>query len=114
YLRSHDASDAYSFYLGDLGVSDLAGHARTISNRAFGLADSHPALAFDGSNVTWTAPACFGATLHSQSIDEPAVIGPRPHCPLRFRKRPRMLGKNAIRVPVRCSGFVPGSCGGSD
>jgi hypothetical protein len=113
YLRSHDASVAYFFYFGDLGVTDLAGHARTISNRAFGLAQSHPALAFDGSNVTWTAPACFGATLHSQSIDEPPVAGPRPHCRLRFQKRPRMLGKDGIRVPVRCSGFVPGNCGGS-
>jgi hypothetical protein len=113
YLRSHDASGGYSFYIGDLGVTDLAGHARTISNRALGLAASHPALAFDGSNLTWTAPACFGATLRRQSIDEPPVIGPRPHCPLRFQKRPRVLGKDAIRVPVRCSGFVPGNCGGS-
>ena len=112
YLRSHDVNSGSQFYFGDLGVTDLAGHARTIATRAIGV--SRPSLAFDGSNVTWTAPACFGASLHSQSVDEAPLIGPRPRCPLRFRKRPRMLGRNSIRVPVRCSGFVLPSCGGSD
>jgi hypothetical protein len=114
YLRAHDANSGSGYYFGDLGVTDLAGNARTISNRAIGIEQSHPSLAFDGSNVTWTAPACFGATLHSQTVDEAPLTGPRPHCALRFRKLPRMLGKDSIRVPVRCSGFVLPSCGGSD
>jgi hypothetical protein len=114
YLRSHQGTGGYGFYFGDLGVTDLAGHARRISNRAIGIGQSHPSLAFDGSNVTWAAPACFGALLHSQSVDEPPVIGPRPHCRLGFRKRPRMLGKDSIRVPVRCSGFVLPGCGDSE
>jgi hypothetical protein len=110
YLRAHDANIGSGFYFGDLGVTDLAGHARTISNRAIGVERSHPSLAFDGSSVTWTAPACSGAVLHSQSVDEPPVTGPRPRCPLRFRARPRMLGTSAIRIAVRCTGFVLPSC----
>jgi hypothetical protein len=114
YLRAHEPSPGFAFYFGDLGVTDLAGHAHTISNRAVGVDQSHPSLAFDGSSVTWTTPACFGASLHTQSVDEPPAIGPRPRCPLGFRGRPRMLGKGSIRVPVRCSGFVLPNCGGSD
>jgi hypothetical protein len=114
YLRSHRVYHGPGYYFGDVGMTDLAGNARTVSNRAIGIEQWHPALAFDGSNVTWAAPACFGATLHSQTAAEAPVTGPRPHCALAFRKRPRMLGKDSIRVPVRCSGFVLPSCGGSD
>src|SRR5204863_10151230 len=70
--------------------------------------------AFDGSSITWTAPACRGATLHNQSIDEPPVAHPRPHCALAFRRPPRMVGKSAVRVSPSCTGFVLPHCGGSD
>jgi hypothetical protein len=108
------AGNSGSYYFGRLGVADLDRHARTITNRAIGVEGSHPALAFDGSNVTWAAPACSGATLQSRSVDEPPVVGPRPRCPLTFRRKPRLLGKSAIRIPLRCSGFVLPDCSGSE
>jgi hypothetical protein len=115
YLRSHTPAD-YGYYFGDLGVTDLAGQTRTVSKRATGIAGSHWAFDFDGSTVTWTGPACFGAVLHSDPVDGPQrpLEGARPHCPLRFVKRPRLLGKDAIRVRPRCSGFVIPNCAGSD
>jgi hypothetical protein len=113
YLRSHGEYHGPGYYFGDIGVADLSGHTRTVSTRAIGLDQQHPALAFDGSIVTWAAPACSGALLRSQSIDEPPVTGPRPHCALRFRARPRILGTDSIRVPVRCTGFVLPSCANS-
>jgi hypothetical protein len=112
YLRANTGSAG--FYFGELGVTDLTGHARTIASRAIGVAASHPAFDFDGSNVTWTAPACRGATLHSQSIDEPPLLGPRPRCALSFRLPARMVGTTAIRVSPRCTGFVLPNCGDSN
>jgi hypothetical protein len=111
YLRFEGAGSPY--YLAELGTSDLAGHTRTVADRAIGVEQSHPAFAFDGTNVTWAAPACSGAVLHSQTVDEAPVSGPRPRCPQVFRSRPRPLGKIAIRVPLRCTGFVLPDCGGS-
>jgi hypothetical protein len=102
------------WYYGELGVTDLAGNAHTVANRAIGVAASHPAFSFDGSTATWAAPACSGATLQSASVDAVAGDGPRPRCPLTFRRAPRMVGTGAIRVALRCSGFVLPHCGGSD
>jgi hypothetical protein len=112
YLRS-DRVWGRGYYFGALGATDLTGHTRAISNRAIGVEGWHPSFAFDGTNATWAGPACFGAVLHSQSLDEAPVSEPRPRCPLRFRKRPTMLGKNSIRIPVRCSGFVLPDCSSS-
>jgi hypothetical protein len=116
YLRSHNGAHYRGYYFGDLGVADLAGGARTISRRAIGVDGSHPAFGFDGSALAWTGPACSGAVLHSEPVDGSprALEGARPRCPLRFEKRPRLLGKEAIRVHPRCTGFVLPDCFGSD
>jgi hypothetical protein len=112
YLRSTGTPS--DWYFGAVGVTDLAGHSHAVANRAIARTQSHSSFAFDGSNVTWAAPACFGATLHSQTADEPAVNTARPTCPLRFASPPRLLSSGIVFVPVRCSGFVLPDCGGSD
>lgn len=112
YLHSKGTSGP-DFYFDELGVVDLAGSGHVVATRALGIGRTHASFAFDGSTITWSAPECLGATLRSQAVDEPGDLRPRPTCSLALRGHPRMLGNRAVRVRVRCSGFVLPSCAGS-
>jgi hypothetical protein len=94
----------------DVGVSDLAGHARKVGNLGEGdlFTDNFD---FDGRRLTWWQYGCTTALIRVATVSGPAAISPpRQGCRLRFTRAPTVDSSGGVAFHVSCFGFPGETC----
>lgn len=82
-----------------LGVSDLAGHSRVITEPFTGQFD------FDGDRVSWLTRTCRGVRIYQADVHDRGSLRAKT-CRLALRRRKVVSRHRRVRFRIRCRGFA--------